>query len=465
MTHLSLHIDPILGTWLTEAFGWLETAIDTRVALLFRAIETDQLGSPDYRQALIQQRAERPPPDLPPGLLRPASSTLDGPDRGIFILTSAAHLAPESLDGLQITNPDTGRVYTEFGGITGRSPGFWPTATTAAFLFGDHTLTQNLDLRARCGVNGPLVQCGLLAPPPPEDSNGALSEAPLRLNTGHAAFTSGVPVRQAPIGVDRFSTALDWDDLVLPPAPAAQVDQIIGWMIHRKTLADDWGFSARSHFGHRALFYGPPGTGKSLTAALIGKVTGLEVYRINLAAVVSKWVGETEKALEGIFAQTDPDHAILFFDEADALLGKRGAVQNAQDRFANLEVSYLLQRFEQFEGLIVLATNFRSNLDSAFTRRFQSVIHFPPPGPAERLVLWQKALSPPVRLCEKTDLEALAGMAPLTGAGIENATQAAALSALVSGDNLLRAHHLHAAISQEAAKEGHLLPHQGGRPE
>lgn len=452
--------DTDIGAWLTAAFHWLEAVVETRVTLLFETIKQDRLRSPDYAAALAQQRDRDPPPALPAGLLDRGIGALEDLDRRILILAAAAEFAPERLDGLEICNPDTGRIYTEFGGITGPTPGFRPTATTAAFLFGDQSPTSTLALRARCGPRGHLTQVGLLSPPPLTEDPCPPADPPIRLNPAHAVFNAGAA--PPPPGADRFSTALDWEALVLPPAPAAQLKQIIGWMRHRRTLSEDWGFGARGSFGYRALFYGPPGTGKSLTAALLGKVTESEVYRINLAAVVSKWVGETEKALDAIFNQADADRVVLFFDEADALFGKRGAVSTSTDRYANLEVSFLLQRLERFNGLVILATNLRGNLDEAFTRRFQSIIHFPTPGDAERLALWQKALAPPVRLGEAIDIEALAQMAPLTGAGVENATRAAALSALVAGAPGLRTTDLHSAIKHEAAKEGQLLLQIGG---
>src|SRR5690606_1665724 len=150
----------------------------------------------------------------------------------------------------------------------------------------------------------------------------------------------------------------------------------------------DWGMEKRLNPGFRVLFHGPPGTGKTLTASLLGKYTGKEVYKIDLSMVVSKFIGETEKNLANLFDKAENKDWILFFDEADALFGKRTNVRDAHDKYANQEVSFLLQRTETYAGLVILATNFKNNIDDAFARRFQSHIYFPSPAFGERLKIW-----------------------------------------------------------------------------
>jgi SpoVK/Ycf46/Vps4 family AAA+-type ATPase len=179
---------------------------------------------------------------------------------------------------------------------------------------------------------------------------------------------------------------------VLDSGTFAHLEELRNWIKYGDTILHEWKMADRLKPGYRALFYGPPGTGKTLTAALLGQETGRDVYRIDLSLVVSKYIGETEKNLEKVFTMAQERKWILFFDEADALFGKRGKVKDAHDRFANQEVSYLLQRVEDFDGIVILASNDKDNIDTAFNRRFQAVVHFPMPGAAERQQLCSTAL-------------------------------------------------------------------------
>jgi len=206
-------------------------------------------------------------------------------------------------------------------------------------------------------------------------------------------------------------------------------------------LRNDWQLGHKLKPGYRALFHGPPGTGKTLTATLLGKHTDLDVYKVDLSTVVSKYIGETEKNLAHLFDRAENKNWILFFDEADALFGKRTQVQNAHDRYANQEVSYLLQRIESYNGLVILASNFKSNIDEAFLRRFQAMIHFPLPGTNERLQLWENALPSQLTLDEDVKLKQLAQKFEMSGADIMNVVQYVSLQA-IAGKNL--------TISQEA---------------
>ena len=174
------------------------------------------------------------------------------------------------------------------------------------------------------------------------------------------------------------TTDQSWDDLALPEDTVKQVEQIKAWI--RQSLMSNAGAEKKMTKGYRSLFYGPIGSGKKLTAALIGKEFDKPVYKIDLSSLVSKYIGETEKNLELIFDRAEGKEWILFFDEADALFGKRTDVKDTHDKYSNQEVSYLLQRMEDYNGLIILATNMKSNIDDAFTRRLNSVIHFSLPG-------------------------------------------------------------------------------------
>jgi SpoVK/Ycf46/Vps4 family AAA+-type ATPase len=176
--------------------------------------------------------------------------------------------------------------------------------------------------------------------------------------------------------IKSIKTDQDWTNLDLEDENIECLAEIRDWIKHGETLMNEWGLSKKIKPGYRALFYGSDGTGKTLAAALLGKDAGLDVYRIDLSMVVSKYIGETEKQLARIFDEAATKKPILFFDEADALFGKRTDIKDAHDRYANQEISYLLQRIEDYEGIVIVATNLKSNIDDAFIRRFQSMIHF-----------------------------------------------------------------------------------------
>jgi SpoVK/Ycf46/Vps4 family AAA+-type ATPase len=209
--------------------------------------------------------------------------------------------------------------------------------------------------------------------------------------------------------------------------------------------------------GFRALFYGPPGTGKTMAATLLGKFTKHDVYRIDLSSLVSKYIGETEKNLSTLFERAENKKWILFFDEADALFGKRTNVRDAHDRFANQEVSYLLQRIEDFSGLSILASNFKSNMDDAFTRRFQSLVYFPMPQPAERLTLWKNTFPQAVRLANDIDMKAISDKYELTGSNIVNIVHYCCLQALSAQTNIITKENLITGITRELTKENKVV--------
>jgi SpoVK/Ycf46/Vps4 family AAA+-type ATPase len=250
---------------------------------------------------------------------------------------------------------------------------------------------------------------------------------------------------------------MDWDDLVLDPYTMDQVLEIKAWIEYGDTLLHDLGLGKKLKPGYRSLFYGPSGTGKTLTATLLGKMTHRDVYRIDLSLVVSKYIGETEKNLEKVFQQAEHKDWILFFDEADALFGKRTKITDAHDRFANQEVSYLLQRVEDYAGVVILASNFKSNLDEAFTRRFQSIIHFPMPNQSERHRLWQNAFSEKTPLGENIHLTDIAVKYELAGGSIMNVVRYATLMALKRGTRLITYDDLLNGLRKEFQKEGKTL--------
>jgi SpoVK/Ycf46/Vps4 family AAA+-type ATPase len=203
--------------------------------------------------------------------------------------------------------------------------------------------------------------------------------------------------------------------------------------------------------GLAALFNGPSGTGKTMAAGILARALGLDLYRIDLSNVVSKYIGETEKSLARIFAAAEASSAILFFDEADALFGKRSEVKDAHDRYANIEVSYLLQRMESYNGIAVLATNFRQNLDQAFARRLQVTIEFPLPHSTDRERMWRRLLPVEAPQDDDVDLGFLARQFALTGGAIKNCAVAAAFAAAADGSSISMRHLIH-AVAKELTK-------------
>jgi SpoVK/Ycf46/Vps4 family AAA+-type ATPase len=217
--------------------------------------------------------------------------------------------------------------------------------------------------------------------------------------------------------VHHMTTQKRWADIVLNASTQEQIDQLRAWLQQHKEI-----IYAKNKLldGYRALFYGPAGTGKSLTAAILANELGAEIYKIDLSLVVSKYIGETEKNLNLLFDQAEGKAWILFFDEADALFGKRTEVKDAHDRYANQEISYLLQKIEDYKGLVIVASNSKSNIDKAFIRRFQSIIHFPLPTAEERRRIWETGFSENKIGQEKIDLDSIAEKYELSPASIMN---------------------------------------------
>lgn len=425
--------------------------------------------------ALLQHRlntyfAEKPaspalPGELPPPGLDDSPSpyadflrrhALTDDERAVLLLALAPSLRPQLLDVLWARNPANQRGYSEFGGVQGASSGhFIPTGETACFLLaGDH-LAERLRVIHRLGERDALLSGDVLLPlaPPPGEGllAGRLQPAPALL----ALFGLDAPGSEAEaLPAQRVTTGLAWADLVLPPATLAQLEEVRDWLKHGDTLLHTLGMAARMRPGYTCLFHGPPGTGKTLSACLLGKLCEREVHRVDLSMVVSKYIGETEKNLARVFDLAEQRGWILFFDEADALFGQRTRVDSAHDRYANQEVSYLLQRIEDFPGVVILSSNLRGNIDDAFTRRFQSVVAFPMPAAEERYRLWTEAL--PALLEQDVDLDfvRLAEKHEISGGTIINVIRYAALRSLVRGDRRLAAEDINDGLRRELQKEG-----------
>lgn len=342
------------------------------------------------------------------------------------------------------------RTYAE---LTVPAPGFPERRAmwSAAFPVLDQDVLE--DLAARYRMSGGELR-----------AVAAVADADARLSGNGHPITEHVEPAIATVTRGRTSSAVQsitprqtLDNLVLPEAQLHQIKEIASAFRAWPRIAESWGFARRATSGGvKALFTGEPGTGKTMSAEVVTGMLGLELLKVDLAQVVSKWVGETEKNMEAVFQQAEDSHAVLLFDEADALFGKRGEVKHGTDRYANLEVGYLLQRLEASDGLIILTSNLKENIDPAFTRRFHFVVHFPRPGIVERRRLWQLAFPSEAPLSPDVDVDALCRL-DMTGAGITSAARTAALAAADKDSPTIGMPHIVRGISRQFQREARLF--------
>lgn len=444
--------DPFVqnATALNNELDWLFQVLDTRIKLYF--------GEECAYRDLLELPA--------PALGHDQSSfarflqhyKFNDAERLVFILALAPYVRPQLLDVLFTKNSVSNRDFTEFGGRCSSSfGGFLPTAETALFLLAGNDLAQRFASLYLFESGHVFAEHGIVNLEKFSAGEPHLSGL-LTVNREIVDLVTTGKMSRPSFGADfpakRIETEMDWDDLVLDPLTMENVLEIKAWLAHGDTLLYELGLAKKLKPGYRSLFYGPPGTGKTLTASLLGKSFERDVYRIDLSAVISKYIGETEKNLEKIFQKAELRDWILFFDEADALFGKRTKISSSHDRFANQEVSYLLQRVEDYPGVVILASNMRANLDDAFVRRFQSIIHFPMPDACERLQLWRSAFSEKTDLAERIDLKEIAGRYELSGGSIMNVVRYATLRALGRGERMILNTDLQEGIRKEFQKEG-----------
>jgi SpoVK/Ycf46/Vps4 family AAA+-type ATPase len=246
-----------------------------------------------------------------------------------------------------------------------------------------------------------------------------------------------------------------WNDIILPPDTLRHLKEICLHVKHRQRVFADWNFNKKISLGKgaSALFAGPPGTGKTMAAEIIARELGLDIYKIDLSTVVSKYIGETEKNLSRIFQEAEQSNAILFFDEADALFGKRSEVKDSHDRYANIEINYLLQKMEEYEGIVIMATNFQKNIDEAFTRRLRFIVEIPFPDRNYRARIWRNIFPAEMPRSKDLEFDFLAGKFEISGGHIKNiALSAAFLAAENSGIVSMR--HIIRATKREFQKMG-----------
>lgn len=371
----------------------------------------------------------------------------------IIMLALMPHTCPQALDIFFVQNKNFDRQYTEFGGWKGLSHGgFLPTGETASFIIAGEDMekkktvirmfqrdywfyTKNI-LRLEGAGEGEPFLSGQLRP-----SEEFLSHVLLDREY-KPDYNIGFPAK-------RITTELEWKDMILDYNTLEALEEINTWIEHQHTIMEEWGLKRFLKPGYRALFYGPPGTGKTLAATLLGKKNDMDVYRVDLSMIVSKYIGETEKNLAKVFDMAENRNWILFFDEADALFGKRTSTNTSNDRHANQEVAYLLQRIEDFPGTVILATNLKSNIDEAFSRRFQSIIYFPMPDEELRAALWRSMLPKEWLGDDAEELIATAAQTELSGGSIANVVRRCAITLVENQQQMLSLVLLHNSIHRE----------------
>lgn len=381
----------------------------------------------------------------------------------ILLMALVPHVLPNFFDDIIKELHPEGGEFPEFGGVRLEGHrGMLPTGETAQYILAKENIEHRLKIQQYFEASHWFFKEQIITIDSVKEGEPLMSgRLILKSETVHLLlYGKKLKPRFSPdFPAKEVSTQLEWQDLVVNTTIQNQIHQMRLWVKHHQTLRENWGMGKHLLPGYRALFYGPSGTGKTLTATLLGKEFQREVYRIDLSQVVSKYIGETEKNLEKIFTQAENKNWILIFDEADALFGKRTQTKSSNDRYANQEVSYLLQRVENFNGLIILTTNFKNNIDDAFLRRFNCLIGYSKPNAEDRLLLWQKIIPPNVTL-ENTDIvKKIAKNYELTGAQIVSAMTYACLQAIEEQTSVFKSIFLLKGIEAEYQKEEKTFNH------
>ena len=379
-------------------------------------------------------------------------------DRLLIILCFAAQFSPQILDAFIHQRPDNKKTIREIGGVYSRENGqFIPTLQTALFLLSGGDPALSASYYHYFQNNHFLFREQIIAMESLSQHIDYVAGYIIKLEkTYFDYFLIGKKPRldgSASFPATLLETDKKFDDLILPETTRVQLESLMNFIRVRKELFDQEGVSGKIRPGFTTLLYGRPGTGKTMTVSVIGKHLGVDVYTVNLSRVVSKYIGETEKNLEKIFERLEHKDCILFFDEADALFGKRTEVKDAKDRYANQEVAYLLQRIEKCSNPVILASNYKQNLDDAFKRRILTFIHIPPPEVHERLQMWQQGLPGYFQYEPENLPEKLAKDFPLTGANIANVVKLGCIEVMANAGKEITLKVLEPYIHQEMRKE------------
>ena len=375
-------------------------------------------------------------------------------ERLALITSLASHIRPEIFDVFHVKNPQTERLYTQFGGRV-EDQGFVPTGVTLCFLAGLQSMATRSQFMRLFQSDHFFHKKQLLWLSQVEKGTSKLG-GKLMMSPDYLDFflygSMPKPDLSPSFPAKLVSTHLDWKDYVASNRLKKELKEVQNWCHYAPQLHQYMHDKVRP--GLRCLFSGPPGTGKTFAAKLLSKSLGRDLYCVDVPSMVSKYIGETEKNLSSLFDRAEDEHWILFFDEADALFGKRSETSSANDKHANQSVSYLLQRIEYFSGMLLLATNFKRNLDEAFLRRFEFVIDFELPKERERCALWNQALPAAFELESGMNLTHLAKEHKLSGANITNVVAYCIIQAQVRKSTIIVEEDVRYAISKELFKAG-----------
>ncbi|NMM50864.1 ATP-binding protein [Marinigracilibium pacificum] len=354
-------------------------------------------------------------------------------ERLVLALAIAPHAWPDLINGLLYK----GRLSTAKLINSETKALLLPSGETALFLLSGNNLSMRLKACRFFDSDHVFYRRGVLSIRS-AGNTGTQYDGELRLSQDYVESFLFNSVRRPKYSSDfpahLLTTTLTWDDLVLNPNTEEKLQEMNDAIIHKDALQNEWGLGAHIKPGYRAIFYGPSGTGKSLTATLLGKSLNRDVYRVDLSAVISKYIGETEENISKLLSKSEDKGYILFFDEGDALFGNRSKdAQNSNDQHHNQLIAYLLQAIENYNGIIILATNMKANLDEAFSRRFQSSIFFGPPKKEQGLKIWQQLWPKQLEPDKTLDFKMLAVAKPFTAAMIVQIIQVISLRAIRSG--------------------------------
>lgn len=441
------------ATVLEAELSWLSLLIQTRLEIHFK------------QETPYQSIEEIAPPNISDkagsyaGFIQ--QHKLNFAERLLLMLALVPHIKPEVLDILLTKNKDYDRRYSEFGGLLLEGHlGLIPTAETAMFLLAGDDLQKRLQYHSLITQDFLLIRQGIIKVSRIKGHSPLLSSIWMITNEYVAFVLTGKPYEAAyspDFPAQQIQTKLSWEDLIVSRSTAHSLQEIRDWVTHGHVVLQDLELDKRLKPGYKSLFYGPPGTGKSMAAALLGKGTNKPVYRVDLSMTVSKYIGETEKNLAKVFDQAQHHDWILFFDEADSLFGQRTQVSSANDRYGNQEIGYLLQRIEDFPGVVILASNLKDNIDEAFTRRFQSMVEFTMPGVEQRYTLWEQSFSDKLPLDPSIDLWDVAEKYEISGGLMMNVVRKCTLQAVAGKQPTISKPCLETAVRQELQKEGVIL--------
>jgi len=435
---------------ISEEIAWLSVIVDGRIAKLEKP-ESDTLYFSEIAPPNLSEK-NSPYADLV------NNYQLSITERLLLICSLVPHISPETFT-TKIRDGQTGIKikYPKLGGYFDTTfTNFVPTLQTAVFLLAGDDMSAMLYnhlflVEKAVLIKEQIVTLGAVSTS--EDDTNMRNHA-IKLAPEFVQYLISGKQPRPDFGrafpATLITTGLDWDQLVVKEAIFSELHRIMRWEQKGKELLNKTNRKLNASF--TCLFYGPSGSGKTLAVQLLGKTLGIDVFRIDLSMVVSKYIGETEKNLAYLFDRAKGKNWILFFDEADALFGKRTDISDAKDKWANLEMSYLLQRMEDHNGLTILASNLKNNIDTAMTRRFQSVIYFNRPTKEERIQLWKKLLPEPFTYHPKLNFTEL-GKYELTGGNITNVIKAACLEAIFRDSEEIASKDLADAITREFNKE------------